>query len=166
MDAVELRYSVSRENRVELSAQLLLADGRRDDWGTYPLDVRHQDLCARSAEVRDALSDAREVMGECQSDDDLEAARGHVEALAELGRALRRLLLPETALERLRAASADHILFECNPLLNGVPFDAMFLWDDFVGLRYATGKRLRAPAGLHRPPTAAGPLHLRFWFRT
>jgi hypothetical protein len=73
------------------------------------------------------------------------------ENLIPLGRGLREALLPEEILDRMtQVPGITHLMFECDPRLNGVPYDGMFLWDDFVCFRFGTGKQLLAQRPVRR----------------
>jgi len=113
-------------------------------------------VTAAGAACVEALDRARAALGCARDLADLAGAEGHLAgAVREAGRTLRKRVLPDEVVERLLAdRTITHLVFECSPLLNGIPFDCAFLANDFVGFQYATGKHLWHPAQGDRAPRA------------
>jgi hypothetical protein len=145
MSVVALKYNICPGDRVELSVDYWLATGRRQDWGTYPQVCSYRNLQQVSAAIMADLEAGRSAIGSCTTPVDLRAAEPALESLRGRCRRLAECLLADAVKEKLGAdPSVTHLIFEYDPLMNGVPFDCMFLWDDFAGYRYATGRLLRS----------------------
>lgn len=154
MDQLVLKYSLCPTDRVQLEPMVRRTGARDEILATHPRACSPADAVRLSERILSLLSEAFQVMGRPV---DPTAARGHVERIRTLGTELRRALIPDAIADFLRSnPSVRHILFCVDPLLNGVLFDAIYLWDDFVAFRYATGKRLltaiRPQRGAPAPP--------------
>jgi len=147
MDTLILQYNVSPGNRVQLSsAELRKDDGKNELWPSDPKGCSYDDLIECSNKIVNTLGAAVSVVGSSGS----VAATGYLESLQVQGRQLREALLPDEVIERLKARpSIHHIIFRCDPLLNGVPYGCIFLWNDFLCFSHTIGKQLLSQ---HHPP--------------
>ncbi len=152
METLVLQYTIRNDETVRLVARLQSNGGRAEILGDYPALCDQQALTAKGKQVIEVLNRARGTMGLCATEADLGAARSLLQGeFQDCCRELRLLLLPpELALRLAGNPALTHLVFECDPLLNGLSFDCMFLGDDFAGLKYATGKSLLSPRGLSR----------------
>ncbi|MFW6171051.1 MAG: CHAT domain-containing protein [Planctomycetota bacterium] len=143
MDTLVLQYHVAPPNRVQLTPVLRKNGGGEKIWATETQLADYPRTVELSQQIRQAMQDAVSVMGSGDNGLDLEAAAGHLETIRCLGDELRKALLPDGVVRRLQAnQSIRHIIFRFDPLLNGVFFEAMVLWGDFVCFRYAAGREL------------------------
>lgn len=160
MAVLVLHYTVE-EGYVGLEARLLKAGGTEQPWRVYPrLEYKARDHSVRcevtsvnalSTEIHRVLAGAVDAMGDSADNLDHRAAQGYLQELRSLGTELQRRLLPTDLTEELhREWAIQHIIFECDPRLSNVPFDLIFLWEDFLCYQFATGKRLLSP-GLPGP---------------
>lgn len=143
MDTLVLQYHVAPPNRVQLTPVLRKNGGGDEIWDTETQLADYPKTVALSQQIRQAMREAISVMGAEDHGLDLEAAGGHLEPIRSLGEELREALLPDRVVTRLHAnKSIRHLIFRFDPLLNGVFFEAMVLWGDFVCFRYAAGREL------------------------
>jgi hypothetical protein len=148
MDTLVLQYNVSLGNRVQLSsAELRKDDGECELWPIDPKGYSYDGLIELSHKMVNTLGAVVSIAGSSGS----VAVRGYLESLQAQGRQLREALLPDEVIERLETRpSIQHIIFRCDPLLNGVPYGCIFLWNDFLYFSHAIGKQLLSQ---HCPPS-------------
>lgn len=139
MDKLILWYNVCPVNRVQLTVELRKDTGHSELWSTYPHICDYDKLIDLSVKMQHTLQEAI-IIGSGPEKAD---ATGHLESLRSLGTDLRKALLPDDVVERLKLGSFVHnVIFECDPLLNGVPYGHMFIWSDFLCFSFAVGKQL------------------------
>lgn len=109
-----------------------------------------QRLLDAGAAVTLQLQQALSAVSHLSPPEDLAHAAASLGALRQAGHALTRLLLPEAVVAELDPAGGGHVIFECDPRLNAVPFHLSTVGGDFLCLRFAVGKRLWTP--VRRPP--------------
>jgi len=121
---------------------------------THPHLASQTIVSELSKEVCTTLAAAVQGMYANHGELDAAATQGFLEELRRLGTRLRELLLPAPLVAELEASPfVRHLVFRCDPSLNGVPFELMFL-GDFLGFRYGTGRELLTVA---RPALNAQP---------
>ena len=151
MDTLILTYNVCPVDRIQLTAEIRKDDGHSELWPSYPKMCSYDELIKLSQKVLSSLREAC-LIG---CDSELAKTTGHLESIRALGMKLRKALLPTEIIERLKAqTSIHHIIFRCDPLLNGVPYGHIYLWDDFLCFSYATGKQLlsqNCPQAVSKP---------------
>ena len=156
MADVVLQYNVAPADYVELTGAVRSGDGRETLLPSTPQLCSLGALHQLSAEIVTTLSDAMAVLAGEDEGSDLRGAEAHVRELQKLGTQLRQMVLPDQVVQWLqRDRSVRHIVFRHNPLLNGVPFDAVYLDSDFLCFQYAVAKQL-----LNSAARFEGPKHL------
>lgn len=121
---------------------------------TYPSLASRATVAKLSEEICTTLANAVRGIPANHGELDFAATQGFLEELRRLGTRLRELLLPAPLVAELdRSPFVQHLVFRCDPSLNGVPYELMFL-GDFLGFRYGTGRELLTVA---RPPLDALP---------
>jgi hypothetical protein len=146
MDTLVLQYNVSPVNRVGLSsAELRKDNGQTELWPSEPTLCGYNELLKQSRQIVSTSETAASIYGSSRT----EVVTSHLESLQAQGRLLRQSILPDEIVRRLEARpSIRHIVFRCDPLLNGVPYGHIYLWNDFLCFSYAIGKQLLSQ---HRP---------------
>ncbi len=151
MATLVLQYRAFPDDRVELTAEIRTHRGTTEPVAFVPRVCGYEELRDDSRKYVEAL---REVMYQTPRWSPLPDLAAEIQGKFQpIGEALRAKLMPHDVLQRLQTDhSVRHLLFRVDPQLNGVPFDGIYLWNDFLAFGYATGKELlnpnrRAPGG-------------------
>jgi len=152
MATLVLQYRVFPDDRVELLAEIRTDQGKTLPALFIPRVCGYEGLLDDSRTFIECLGEGIVSAQHWEPLPDLTAWIQTV--LQPISERLRTHLMPAELLDRLRNdRSIRQILFRVDPLLNGVPFDGIYLWNDFLAFEYATGKELLNPK---RPGPAKG----------
>ncbi len=157
MAGLILRYDI-KDEQIELTPRLL-AKGQETPWPSHPRRSPFNEVVKLSERMHDVLVQAVGGMCDPQGNLDQQGAQGFLGELRKLGLELQECLLPKEVTDALKSQWwIQEIVFECAPRLSTVPFDLMVLWDDYLGYRFGTGRRLLTPtlpAPAENPPPQA-----------
>ncbi|NLH72792.1 MAG: CHAT domain-containing protein [Verrucomicrobia bacterium] len=151
MNTLLLHYALESpgaDGWVNLIPMIRRNDGRLVFSRTYPRLCVKSKLEDTSGRFVRTVSAAIHAMG---SSVDLQSAAVFYGELQRLGSDLGQQLLPAEMAGLLLDDEVRHVTFCCDPRLNGVPFEGIWLGGDFLSHRFGTGRELLSTA-----PTACG----------
>lgn len=148
MDTLLLRYSLTSnaaapDCAIELRPELCPNQARPEVLPVCPNLGRLSELAGLAGGFREALR--RALVSITEDDDGAGAGAVLDQTVRPAARSLAQVLLPPLILERLRRETIGHVVFDFDPRLNGIPFEACLVDDEFLCFRQATGRRLHSP---------------------
>ncbi|RME93655.1 MAG: CHAT domain-containing protein [Verrucomicrobia bacterium] len=147
----------------EVHVAARLAPNRGAPWSfpQFPRQTTVQRLVETAEVLTTALREAVLAVSRLDPPADLQLASTCLRGLRQAGSRLTETLLPPPVAEWLAANGSGHVIFECDPRLNGVPFHLLVVERDFLGFQCAVGKQLWTPGAAQRTGRPARPLPWR-----